>query len=215
MTSHSKYKWHFIGSLITISLIAIIAFVCMSLSYHNRLDKIAELQKQDCLRMESLLKSHSQKSSYLKTDSYNLSHVFKEHEDRMQGLMEMEFEKLQNDFNFISLWAGLITIVFLIFSIYSIFKTDEMLKKSEVVYERMRRQKEKSEQDAKNINQKYKDYFEKLEKESHSFLTELAQKAGAIEKRLQFIDSKVNNTFLSEDETRQTEADDLTTKEPI
>ena len=214
MTSHSKYKWHFIGSLITISLIAIIAFVCMSLSYHNRLDKIAKLQEQDCLRMETLLKPHSQKSSCLKTDTFNLSHVFKEHEDRMQGLMEMEFEKLQNDFNFISLWAGLITIVFLIFSIYSIFKTDEMLKKSEAVYERMRRQKEKLEQNAKDINQKYRDNLGSLKEESRSFLTELAQKAGTIEKKLQSADSKVNHTFFSEDETRQTESDDLTTKEP-
>ena len=106
MEAQEKYKWHFIGSLVVVSLIAIIGFVCLSLSYHNRLTKIAELQNQDCKRIETILQSQVVDRHYLLKEIDALSSVFGEHEERMQELMEIEFGKLQNDFNFISLWDG-------------------------------------------------------------------------------------------------------------
>lgn len=155
MEEQTKYKWQFIGSLAVVSVIAIIGFLCLSISYQNRLDKIAELQLQDGKRIEKILKSKSIDNKNLSKEIDSLSDVFIGHEERMQSLMEMEFEKLQNDFNFISLWAGLITIVFLIFSIYSIFKTDEMLKKSDKVYDEIKDKADVIDNFSKNIKKKY------------------------------------------------------------
>lgn len=138
MEYSNKYKWHFLGSMIAVSIIAIIGFVSLSHSYYNRLETIEELQKRDGKRIEIILNNAHVNKKNIVPEVESLTTVFSEHSERMEGLMNMEFEKLQNDFNFISLWAGLLTIVFLIFSIYSIFKTDEMLKKSENVYDEIK-----------------------------------------------------------------------------
>lgn len=45
-----------------------------------------------------------------------------------KALLELEFNKIQNEYETLALWAGILTIVFLIFSFYSMFKTEELLK---------------------------------------------------------------------------------------
>lgn len=44
-----------------------------------------------------------------------------------KALLELEFNKIQNEYETLALWAGILTVVFLIFSFYSMFKTDELL----------------------------------------------------------------------------------------
>ena len=46
----------------------------------------------------------------------------------IKDLLELEFNKIQNEYQTLALWAGILTIVFLIFSFYSMFKTEELLK---------------------------------------------------------------------------------------
>ena len=45
--------------------------------------------------------------------------------------MHLEYNKLQADFNVLMFAASCLMIIFLVFSLYSIFKTDEMLNKAE------------------------------------------------------------------------------------
>lgn len=45
-----------------------------------------------------------------------------------KALLELEFNKIQNEYETLALWAGILTVVFLIFSFYSMFKTEELLK---------------------------------------------------------------------------------------
>ena len=47
-----------------------------------------------------------------------------------KDLLELQSTKIQSDFTVLSLWAGILMIVFLVFSIYSMFKTDEILRQS-------------------------------------------------------------------------------------
>ena len=216
MEEQTKYKWQFIGSLAVVSVIATIGFLCLSISYQNRLDKIEELQLQDGKRIEKILKSKSIDNKNLSKEIDSLSDVFIGHEERMQSLMDMEFEKLQNDFNFISLWAGLITIVFLIFSIYSIFKTDEMLKKSEKVYEDIKTQSNVIDNFTENIQKEYRRELETLKTESDDFIKELTQKISMLNERLAIIDSQIKRTREASqtDDAIQTSSDEQSTQEP-
>lgn len=45
----------------------------------------------------------------------------------IKDLLENQFDKLQTERNVLEIWAAAITIVFLVFSLYSIFHTDEIL----------------------------------------------------------------------------------------
>ena len=217
MEAQTKYKWQFIGSLAVVSVIAIIGFLCLSISYQNRLDKIAELQLQDGKRIEKILKSKSIDNKNLSKEIDSLSDVFIGHEERMQGLMEMEFEKLQNDFNFISLWAGLITIVFLIFSIYSIFKTDEMLKKSDKVYDEIKDKADVIDNFSKNIKKKYQAELKSLKKDSDDYIKDLSQKISLLDSRLASIDTLIKQAKSSthDDDSVQDSSEEHATQEPI
>lgn len=188
MEKQLGYRRQFIGSLVLVSLIAIIAYVCLAHSYRQRLDGIREIQIADCEQMSNVIKSVTMNKMSLSIEADWITKALEKHEERMESLMEMEFEKLQNDFNFISLWAGIITIVFLIFSIYSIFKTDEMLKKSETVYEQIKGKADVIENVTKDIQTQYNNELELLKKESDNYSKEMAQKMTLLNERLASVD---------------------------
>lgn len=163
----------------------------MSHSYYNRLETIEELQKRDGKRIEIILNNAHVNKKNIVPEVESLTTVFSEHSERMEELMNMEFEKLQNDFNFISLWAGLLTIVFLIFSIYSIFKTDEMLKKSENVYDEIKDKAYVVDNFTKNVKRKYKQELNALKKDSDDYIKDLLQKISLLDSRMASMDSLV------------------------
>jgi methyl-accepting chemotaxis protein len=185
------YRWQFIGSLIVVSLIAIICYVCLAHSYRQRLDRIEEIQVEDGKQLTNLFKTIPYNNRALAVETDKISRTLEDHEQRMESLMELEFEKLQNDFNFISLWAGIITIVFLIFSIYSIFKTDEMLKKSETVYEKIKRNAEVIGDMTKSIQSKYQEELGTLKKGADDYMNEMAQKMTLLNERLANADTLI------------------------
>lgn len=211
-----EYKWHFIVSLIIVSCIAILGFASLSYSYHNRLDRIEEIQMADCRHLYQVLNNSSLNRNTFRVELEKVSEAFKRHEDRMQSLLELEFDKLQNDFNFISLWAGLITIVFLIFSIYSIFKTDEMLKKSENAYDEIKRNSTEIEKFADDIKKEYTNELDTLKKEADDFVKEFLQKLALLNERFANIDSQIKSSkeSLQADETIQASTEELVTQEP-
>lgn len=44
-----------------------------------------------------------------------------------KDLLEMQFAKIQHETESLQIWCGILTVVFLIFSFYSLFKTDELV----------------------------------------------------------------------------------------
>ncbi len=57
---------------------------------------------------------------------------------RVASLLELEFSKIQSEYDVLNLWCALLTVVFLIFSFFSIFKTNEMSNQSEAALANMR-----------------------------------------------------------------------------
>lgn len=191
MVKKNGYKWQFIGSLIVVSLMAIISYACLAHSYHQRLNRIEEIQIEDGKQLTNLFNATHYNNRTLSVEADKISRALEDHEERMETLMELEFEKLQNDFNFISLWAGIITIVFLIFSIYSIFKTDEMLKKSETVYEQIKGRSEVIGNMTKKIQSKYQAELGTLRKGSDDYMKEMSQKMTLLNERLANVDTLI------------------------
>lgn len=50
------------------------------------------------------------------------------HQESVKALLDLEFSKIQSEYESQEIWIGLITIVFLIFSFYSMMKTDQLEK---------------------------------------------------------------------------------------
>ena len=49
--------------------------------------------------------------------------------DEIRSLLQLEFNKLQNEYESIEVWAAILTVIFLIFSFYSLFKTERLEEK--------------------------------------------------------------------------------------
>lgn len=49
--------------------------------------------------------------------------------DEIRSLLQLEFTKLQNEYEAIEIWAAILTVIFLIFSFYSLFKTERLEEK--------------------------------------------------------------------------------------
>lgn len=123
-----SYRHLYLAVIFILSSISICIYCCLANSYKEDADKIVELQKKDSQTIETLLITSGKVDNSNKTD---IQDVFDKHEERIESIMNLEYSKLESDFNFISIWAAALTIVFLVFSIYSIFKTDEMLRQAE------------------------------------------------------------------------------------
>lgn len=54
----------------------------------------------------------------------------KDIEDEIHNLLEIQFNRIQNEYEALEIWAGILTIVFLIFSFYSLLKTEQIEQKS-------------------------------------------------------------------------------------
>ena len=59
--------------------------------------------------------------------------------ERIVNLLESELSKIQSEYEVLNLWCALLTIVFLIFSFFSIFKANEMANQSEEALKDMRK----------------------------------------------------------------------------
>lgn len=46
----------------------------------------------------------------------------------VKDLLELQYNKLQNEYDSIQIWYGVLTVIFLVFSFYSIFKADDVIR---------------------------------------------------------------------------------------
>lgn len=54
------------------------------------------------------------------------NHEFVLLRDEIKSLLQLEFNKMQNEYEALEIWAAILTVVFLIFSFYSFFKTEKL-----------------------------------------------------------------------------------------
>lgn len=68
--------------------------------------------------------------------------------------LELQSDSLSSDFTLLSVWAGVLMLVFLIFSIYSVFKTDELMKQSRADIEKIEANSQKANELLESIQKK-------------------------------------------------------------
>lgn len=64
----------------------------------------------------------------LKKDSILINRQLANSQHATNELLELNFNRIQHEYTVLALWAGVLMIVFLIFSFYSLYKTDDIAK---------------------------------------------------------------------------------------
>lgn len=96
--------------------------------------KIANTYKHANQVLEESIRSHNPdtlKAPYVINEQ--VLQQMKHNEEMVRELLQVEFDRIQSERNVLEIWAAVITIVFLVFSFYSTFKTDDMVKDAKSV----------------------------------------------------------------------------------
>ena len=150
------------------------------------------------------LRNNIQESIIVKDSCYYVNDLMlqtmRESEQNISQLLELQFSKLQADFTILSLWAGILMIVFLVFSIYSVFKTDELMKQSRDVLQHADEASDKVKKDMEAISTQ-------VQTETEKATLELRQKTDA---ELQKIKEEINKTTQGFKEVTEKKAKEYT-----
>ena len=73
-------------------------------------------------------------------------------DESIRHLLELEFNKIQHEYDVLAFWGGILTIVFLIFSFYSLFKGEEMNRQANEALGDLRRIKTEAEKKSTEID---------------------------------------------------------------
>lgn len=179
------YRHKFIWTITIASLLSVIAFVCVVISFNISQEKIVKANSDAITRIESHLSqavTESRDSCYYANEQLVAS--LQEYSVSMKSLLELETTRIQSDYSLLSLWAGILMIVFLVFSIYSMFKTDEVLRQSKIgldaVDEAGRKATtivnevdEKTRGEIDKVSNKAKEEIETIQKEALKILDEI------------------------------------------
>lgn len=103
-------------------------------------------------------------------------------------LLELEFAKIQNEYEVLNLWCALLTIVFLIFSFFSIFKTNEMTRQGEEALTKLGQTATEAKLKSDSIDTKVQEAEERVTQKT----TELSDNA---KKEFEKLDAKVTETY--------------------
>lgn len=120
--------WFVYGTIISISFV-----IACSVNRHTDLkqesNRIANTYKKaneeirqsiKVIKPDTLYSPYSINKQVLQQMDHN--------EQMIRDLLDLEFSRIQTERNVLEIWAAVITIVFLVFSFYSTFKTDDMVK---------------------------------------------------------------------------------------
>ena len=123
--------------------------VCVGLSlfnYYYNTKRFEDSQQQIVRAFEKSMRSceHNISSNAYRQEE-TISAANQKHQEEVKALLELQFNKIQNEYETQEVWTGILTIVFLIFSFYSLFKSEEMERQGKLALHSI----EESEQSAK------------------------------------------------------------------
>lgn len=160
------YRGKFLWSTLIILMLVVLLFGGITYSYYCSQRKVIETHQQfskDLIRASEKL---CEKYDSLTILHVQLREIEEENEKNILSQMELQYEKIQSDFTVLSLWAGVLMVVFLIFSIYSMFKTDEIQHQSRDGLKRIDELSEGVKQKVESIQNTVKEALESVNKEA-------------------------------------------------
>ncbi|WP_299100666.1 hypothetical protein [uncultured Alistipes sp.] len=89
-------------------------------------------------------------------DDSIINSKIKELNEETRSLIELEYNKIQHEYQSLQIWCGILTVIFLIFSFYSMFKADDLVNQGKRGLRDLEKIKDKGESllaDVKNKNE--------------------------------------------------------------
>ncbi len=213
------YRHKFIWSIVISTVIVIVLFVLLLRTYDNSLNEIVNLHREYHSQIENLLKPLTISKDSCVYVNEQLANCIEEGLLNTQSVLQLQSTRIQSDFTLLSLWAGILMIVFLIFSIYSIFKTDELMKQGREGLKVIEDSKSKVDSHILEIENKAEEEIKKVSNAADVEITRFAAESSAsldelrkqIEDKQKAFGETVNKIREEFDESVNKKTDDFQT----
>lgn len=199
---HIKKQFHFPWMtcvfLLFVFIICIFTHDALLKLYHNHStfqEKILESYNKNIHIKDSLLDKDLQ--LLLDTSKYDINkqdkaeiiriiqhRLLKESDEnnvaQIKGMLEIQLDRIRDEYETLALWGGIITVVFLIFSFYSLFKTEDFTRQAQQTLNGLEYMREEAEDETKGIDAKVKQAKQDIDKElqlTNSLLSEIRNNA--------------------------------------
>ncbi|MCH5219106.1 MAG: hypothetical protein J1F20_00945 [Muribaculaceae bacterium] len=242
-----KQPW---GCFTIIGAFAVVATIIALCLWHNynveRQEKVFQLYRQNIEYSDSLLVAartelldslhtnpHTTLENYntlerLTTISNGLSS-----QHTAASLIEVEFNKVQSQYEALGIWAGILAIVFLIFSLYNIFRADELRKEAQSAlrdlndinteslktFKEIQQLKEKGKEQVHQLERDFKQIAEQLSQTKDKVQTivdnaktQIAVQQQKSQQHLEYLDT-VLKTYTTELQRTRKQLDEIQTRQ--
>ncbi len=136
-------------------------------------------------KIESLHEKYDEK---LLRDSLRLSVERDLLNGQTKAMIDLHLNKIEHEYSNITLWAAILTILFLVFSFYSVLKADELIKQGTDSLKEIRRIKVQGEQAVDELTAKGENILEQTEAKINTFI--LRQQRSMLESSKLFEEKK-------------------------
>ena len=166
------YKSKFLLILAGFSFAVVALFIFVTYSYNKSQGDIVNNYREYKHEIDSIHRT-VQKDSTFSLKQQGILDRMEYQQNSIQHQLEMQSVKLSSDFTLLSLWAGVLMLVFLIFSIYSVFKTDELMKQSRADIDKIEENSDKANQLLVSVQKKVDDALKEINKAAKTESDEL------------------------------------------
>lgn len=167
------YRHKFIWIISIAAFLSSISLIVLTYNFFKGQKAIVDNNRIAICQVHSMLKANKNTKDSLQYNDY-LSYRVEIHMNEIKSLLELQSANIKSEFSILSLWAGVLMIIFLVFSIYSMFKTDELLKQSREGLKAI-----------ENAEEKAADVITKVETKTDEELNKVSQKANEESMKIQ------------------------------
>lgn len=182
------YKNKFLYTIVIATALCVSCFLYLSCSFKDSCDRIVGANSASMRKIDSMLRPAKMSKDSCYYVNEQLAATIKNNMAENRSLLEMQVSRIQSDFSLLSLWAGILMIVFLVFSIYSMFKTDELIKQSRESLKRIEESAKQTNVVIETIRHKTEEEIEKVtqkaNEEANKISTESLQTLEDVKKEI-------------------------------
>ncbi len=137
------------------------------------------------------IKIQEQYQSKLSRDSLQLNAERTLLEGQTKAMIDLHLTKIDHEYNNITMWAAILTILFLVFSFYSIFKMDELIQQGREGVKDIKRLKKERENSIIDIKDKNKEQIEELKNNTQKIITDQKERFDKMSFSLEDLQTKL------------------------
>lgn len=163
----------------------------LSAAVSNHLNQLDKLQEQYFNKL-------SRDSIWLNSERVLL-------EGQVKSMVDLHLSKIDNEYNIITIWAAILTILFLVFSFYSIFKMDELIQQGREGIRDINELKKKGEKSIDNFIDDSKERQRNLDRDLDNIKSEYLNKIAKFEEQ----NRERIDVFMKDYETRKSKYENM------